>query len=84
MMIITIELTEVPELKRFIDIKNDGLEEEKDPGSKLTTDDVFRYCQRIIDNIRLSGSEGIGAAGGNQNQSRSNQESRSQSSGSSH
>lgn len=54
MTIITIELSQIPELKSFIDLKNDRLEDEADPGSKVSTDDVFKYCQSIIDKVRLS------------------------------
>ncbi|KAJ5394909.1 uncharacterized protein N7487_009212 [Penicillium crustosum] len=50
MIIITLELSEIPELKSFITMKNSELGRNPDPGSNLTIDDVLTYCQEIIDN----------------------------------
>lgn len=44
MIIITLELSEIPELKSFIDIKNNELGRDPNPGSKLTTDDILTFC----------------------------------------
>lgn len=49
MVIITLELSKIPEWKSFIDMKNNELGRNPDPESKLTTDDVRAYCREIIE-----------------------------------
>lgn len=49
MVIITLELSKIPEWKSFIDMKNNELRRNPDPGSKLAIDDVRAYCREIIE-----------------------------------
>ncbi|KAJ5676313.1 hypothetical protein N7536_012485 [Penicillium majusculum] len=49
MVIIALDLSKIPERESFINMKNNELGRNPDPGSKLTTDDVRAYYREIIE-----------------------------------